>query len=240
MAEGCRLPCRLVDLPAIGGALQLAVADRGRGSGGRRGMVVGAGTVRFVFVSDLAHVLDLSDTVPGPARKMAAQLTSIVRAATARTGGVEWVSALACARRPGRQRCGGHLVVRLSDVPAEIWWACSDCGDDGVIRGWERSPFDLRTVERLVVDDQVDVVVLEDDAVLLRSVMLADASSEALVYGAAWSPAGAVLTGTLDGLDELADSVAAEANHEPVRRRQRRLDAVFDGLQAALDGRRPS
>ena len=154
MAEGCRLPCRLVDLPAIGLALELAVADRGRGSGGRRGMVVGPSTVRFVFVSDLAHFLDLPDTVPGPARKMAAQLTSIVRAATARTGGAEWVSALGCGRRPGRQRCGGHLVVRRSDVPAEIWWACSDCGDDGVIRGWERSPFDLRTVEQLVVDDR--------------------------------------------------------------------------------------
>ena len=100
-------------------------------------------------------------------------------------------------------------------------------------------PFDLRTVERLV-DDRVGVVVVEDDAVLLRSVMLTDAASEGLVYGAAWSPAGAVLTGTLDELDELADSVAAEANHEPVRRRQRLLDAVFDVLQAAIDEQRPS
>ncbi len=196
--------------------------------------------MRFVFVSDLAHFLDLPDTVPGPARKMAEQLTSIVRAATVRAGGVEWVSALGCGRRPSRQPCGGHLVVRRSDVPAEIWWACSDCGDDGVIRGWERSPFDLRGVERVDVDRRVDVVVPVEDAALLRSVMLADAVTEALVYGAAWSPAGAFLTGTLDEFDELVDAVAAEANYEPVRRRVRRLDAVFDRLQAAIDEHRPS
>ena len=203
-------------------------------------MVVEPGTVRCVFVSDLAHFLDLPDTVPGPARKMAEQLTSIVRTATVRTGGVEWVSALGCGRRPSRQRCGGHLVVRRSDVPAEIWWACSDCGDDGVIRGWERSSFDLRTVERLVVDDRVDVVVADEDATLLRTVMLADAVTEALVYGAAWSPAGAVLTGTFDEFDELSDAVVAEANHEAGRRRQRRLDAVVDALQAVLDEHHPS
>ena len=203
-------------------------------------MVVEPGTVRFVFVSDLAHFLDLPDTVPGPARKMAEQLTSIVRAATVRTGGVEWVTALGCGRRPGRQRCSGHLVVRRLDIPAEIWWACSDCDDDGVIRGWERSPFDLRGVEQPRVDGRVDVVVPDEDAALLRSVMLADAVTEALVYGAAWSPSGAVLTGTFNEFDELVDAVAAEANHEPVRRRVRRLDAVFAGLQAAIDEHRPA
>jgi hypothetical protein len=31
----------------------------------------------------------------------------------------------------------------------------------------------------------------------------------------------------------LIDSLAAEANHEPNRRRQRRLDAAFDALIAA-------
>jgi hypothetical protein len=58
-----------------------------------------------MFVSDLRHFLDLADDAPGPARRMAEQLTMIVRAATAGDAGVEWVSALRCARRPGRRPC---------------------------------------------------------------------------------------------------------------------------------------
>ena len=46
---------------------------------------------------------------------------------------------------------------------------------------------------------------------------------------------GAVLTATDDDLDELIGSVAAEANHEPNRRRQHRLDAAFDALNNAAD-----
>lgn len=34
-------------------------------------------------------------------------------------------------------------MVRL-DVPPSIEWWCSACGDDGVVSGWEGSPFDLR------------------------------------------------------------------------------------------------
>lgn len=37
---------------------------------------------------------------------------------------------------------------------------------------------------------------------------------------------------TLDDLEELIGSVAAEANHEPNRRRQRRLDCAFDALNS--------
>lgn len=37
----------------------------------------------------------------------------------------------------------------------------------------------------------------------------------------------AVLAATEEDLDELTGSVAAEGNHEPNRRRQRRLDAVY-------------
>ena len=41
------------------------------------------------------------------------------------------------------------------------------------------------------------------------------------------------LTATDDELDELIGYVAAEANHETTRRRQKRLDAAFDTLSKA-------
>jgi hypothetical protein len=41
---------------------------------------------------------------------------------------------------------------------------------------------------------------------------------------------GAVFAATDEELDELIGFVAAEANHEPNRRRQHRLDAAFTAL----------
>ena len=46
---------------------------------------------------------------------------------------------------------------------------------------------------------------------------------------------GALLAAGEDDLDELTGSVAAEANHEPNRRRQQRLDAAIDALNTALN-----
>lgn len=97
-----------------------------------------------MFVSDLRRFLDMPDDAPGPARKMADQLGNIVRAATAADTGSSWVSALPCRRRPGHRPCPGHIAVFRADLPAPIQWACSSCDDEGVISGWQDSPFDLR------------------------------------------------------------------------------------------------
>jgi hypothetical protein len=97
-----------------------------------------------MFVSDLRHFLDIPSDAPGPARRMAEQLTLIVRVATAGDSGTTWVSALTCNRRPGRVPCADTIAVHRADVPPAIEWLCTSCGDDGVISGWERSPFDLR------------------------------------------------------------------------------------------------
>lgn len=43
-----------------------------------------------------------------------------------------------------------------------------------------------------------------------------------------------MLSATSDELDQLIDSVAAEANHEANRRSQRRLDDAFEALSDAV------
>src|ERR1700687_444684 len=96
-----------------------------------------------MFVSDLRHFLDMPDDAPGPAHRMAEPLGSVVRAATAGKAGTAWVSALTCRRRPGNRPCPGHIAVFRADLPAPIEWQCTSCGDEGVISGWEGSPFDL-------------------------------------------------------------------------------------------------
>jgi hypothetical protein len=97
-----------------------------------------------VFVSDLRHFLDLPDDAPGPAIRMAEQLSLITRAATAGVAGIGWVSALPCMRRPGHRACPGTIETFRTDLPPSIHWRCTSCDDDGVISGWEQSPFDLR------------------------------------------------------------------------------------------------
>jgi len=182
-----------------------------------------------VLVADLRHFLDLDDTMPTPAQRLAEHLSSIVRTATARPAGDVWTSALGCNRRPGRQRCPGPIAVRRTEVPSSIEWQCVSCGDDGVINGWEGSAFDLQSVDAQTAADRT-VRVAADVAEALRAVMLLDVACERMVFGARMVDGSVVIEGSDDDLETLIESVAAEANHEPSRRRQRRLDAAYDAL----------
>ena len=52
-----------------------------------------------------------------------------------------------CRRRPGRQRCPGQIHVRIGkEDPPEILWACPSCEENGVIRNWQGSAWDLSDV----------------------------------------------------------------------------------------------
>ncbi|MDA8039319.1 MAG: hypothetical protein M0Z69_09200 [Actinomycetota bacterium] len=188
-----------------------------------------------MFVSDLRHFLDLPDDAPGPARKMAEQLGNVVRAATAAEAGTAWVSALPCRRRPGRRPCPGRIIVFRPDLPARIEWRCTCCGDEGVISGWEGTYCDVRAPRPRRHDGAVAEVVVSDEvAAALRDLRLLDAECERLVFRARAADDGVVLTTDDEELDELIGFVAAEANHEPNRRRQQRLDRAFAVLSDAL------
>ncbi len=73
-----------------------------------------------MFVSDLRHFLDIPEDAPGPTRKMAEHLGSIVRAATATKTSSAWETALPCRRRPGNRparvtlSCSGQMCPPLS------------------------------------------------------------------------------------------------------------------------------
>jgi len=191
-----------------------------------------------VFVADLRHFLDMPEDVPAPARRMAEHLTLIVRAATAGEGGQAWVSALPSKRRPGRRPCQGHFALLRTDVPPSIEWRCTACDDDGVIRGWERSIFDLRPRRHEPVSmPSIRVVIPAEVAATLRHLRLVDTAEERLVFRARLADDGAsvVLAAGDDDLDELLGYVAAEANHEEDRRRQKRLDQAFQALTNVVD-----
>jgi hypothetical protein len=187
-----------------------------------------------MLVSDLQHFLDLPDDVPGPARNVAAHLCAVVRSATAGKAGVVWETALPCRRRPGRQRCPGHIKVFRADLPAPIEWRCSSCADEGVISGWEGSYADLRPPRGRRRSHPGEVVISDEACAVLRDLQLLDVESERLLYRAWVNEDGIVLPADADELDELLGAVAAEANHEENRRRQKRLDVAFTALTDAL------
>ena len=81
------------------------------------------------------------------------------------------------------------------------------------------------TVHEIVIPDEI--------AAALRELRLLAADCERLVFRIRAHHDGAILAASNDHLDELIDSAAAEANHEPNRRRQQRLDAAFNALNTA-------
>lgn len=183
-----------------------------------------------MYVTDLNHFLDMPDDAPGPARRLAQHLYDIVRAATAGAAGQPWASALSCRRRPGRKPCPGSMVLIRTEPDAPIRWRCDACGDDGVISNWADSIYDLRRRRLSAVGDVHTITVDTDTAAALRDLQLLDLDCERLVFTMHAHRDGAALTAAGDELDALIDALAAEANHEPNRRRRHRLDAAFDAL----------
>ena len=124
-------------------------------------------------------------------------------------------------------------IAIVAAEAAPIRWWCTVCEDEGVISNWANTPYDLRR-RRLGVAGNVDEVIVSDKtATALRELALLDPDCERLVFGMRAHPDGAVLLTSADDLEELIGFVAAEANHEPNRRRQHRLDAAFNALTEA-------
>ena len=91
-----------------------------------------------------------------------------------------------------------------------------------MISNWADSPYDLRRRRLSLAGDVDEVIVSDKTAAVLRDLVLLDPDCERLVFGMRAHPDGAALLTNADDLEELIGFVAAEANHEPNRRRQDR------------------
>jgi hypothetical protein len=125
------------------------------------------------------------------------------------------------------------MIVERTETYAPIRWQCTVCQDAGVINNWADTPFDLRPRRLALADTAHQIEITYDVAAALRDLQLLDPDGERLVYRTRGHRDRAVLAATDDDLDELIGSVAAEANHESNRRRQRQLDAAFAALNDA-------
>jgi hypothetical protein len=102
-----------------------------------------------------------------------------------------------------------------------------------VVSNWEESPYDLRRQQLTVASAVHEIVIGDEAAAALRELRLLDPDCERRVFRIRAHPDGAVLSADDEDLDEMIGFVAAEANHEPNRRRQQRLVADFDALSTA-------
>jgi hypothetical protein len=186
-----------------------------------------------MLVADLHHFLDLSPDAPGPARRLGEHLSSIVAAATAGEAYTAWESALTCRRRPANRRCPGRIIVVCTQPDTPIGWHCSLCGDDGTISNWAESPYDLRRQRLALAEPLHEIVIDAESAATLRTLQFLDIDCHRAVFAIRSCGNSLHLAVTGTELDELIGAVAAEANHEPNRRRQQRLDAAFDALTTA-------
>ena len=100
----------------------------------------------MTLVADLRHYVDERGrlaSMPGPAVRVAMFLCAIV-SWTSRAGGVRERTNVWCRRRPRRRRCGGEIVSEYGNESPDIVWQCPDCGDNGLIHGWQGSRWDRR------------------------------------------------------------------------------------------------
>ena len=122
------------------------------------------------------------------------------------------------------------IAIVWAEAAAPIRWWCTICDDEEAISNWTDTVYDLRRRRLSVAGDVHEVIVSDRTAAVLRELVLLDPDCERLVFGMRAHPDGAVLLTSADDLEELIGFVAAEANHEPNRRRQHRLDAAFNAL----------
>ena len=188
-----------------------------------------------MLVADLHRFLDVTADTPGPARRLGEHLASIVAAANAGAAGTAWESALPCRRRPANRPCPGRIVVICTRPDMPIGWQCSSCGDDGTISNWADTPFDVRRRQLAVAEPLHEIVLDAEIAAALRALLFLDIDCQRAVFAIRAHDSRHHLAVTHPELDELIGAVAAEANHEPNRRRQQRLDAAFDALNIAAD-----
>ncbi len=98
------------------------------------------------WITDLQHFLDESGSIAvisGPARKLAEHFTGIVAELSADLADIEGFKKIPCRRKPERKPCKGIIESWIDPETGEICWTCPECGDNGYIKNWEDTLWDL-------------------------------------------------------------------------------------------------
>jgi hypothetical protein len=99
------------------------------------------------WVVDMRHYLDeepgdLPDAVPERVLSLAIFFGAIVAWVTDHLPDGDEYTNVPCRRSPGRRRCRGEIIALLDRTSGYLEWHCPLCGDNGLIHGWEGTPWD--------------------------------------------------------------------------------------------------
>jgi len=189
------------------------------------------------------HVADKRDFFPenpemqlsAAAARMREFLGHIVRAATA-SRLEAFLSGVPCRRRPSNRRCPGSIGVRKNDLPEPlVFWECAECGDGGRISGFRGCSDDLRTLgtrppEATERGRKVLLTAEEYRAWLSGDMIEYDVEAMRTIYSAVKHRNGVAICASEGELEDLCAATAADANHEPSRKRRDLLASVCDKL----------
>ena len=95
------------------------------------------------YVTDLHHYLDSAGEIaemPPEARQLVSFLVLIVDAVTQQAPQHFEDIRLRCRK----EACTGSVLARLDSENDEIYWQCSTCGHNGVIRNWQNTRWNQR------------------------------------------------------------------------------------------------
>lgn len=194
------------------------------------------------MITNIQHFTDCNQELPAKAKTLRNFLAQIIRVSTATPEEVNIASAIKCQKRVNRKRCEGTILILREDVPGPfIFWACSNCKDDGRIEGHIGSHYDLsRTKSHLGTEKgdkllSVQFSLEEYEAWISGDFIPYDWDSQRLVYSARFFEEVVDLDAYESDLDVLRDCIAADANHEESKKRARLMDSVFIKVSDVLD-----
>lgn len=172
---------------------------------------------------------ELPADLPGPARKLADFICSLVKSVTSHFFEALVPTGVRCRRRPKRKPCKGEVFAFLNEEIGAIQWNCFICGDNGFIYDWENTKWDMRFTDLIPVRLHVE----ERDLILNETLAGPDLTYR--LESAKQVTDFVVVYYSSEELDNLIGYVAAEANHNHDRKMQEILDALYDSLEALLD-----
>lgn len=95
------------------------------------------------WITDLADFTGENESDTPQAQRIASFFGDIVAAGSLVPPRSKHKSPLCCRRRPKRRPCPGRLDIAHAENGSEIYWNCTHCNENGVIRGWQEGEWDM-------------------------------------------------------------------------------------------------
>lgn len=194
----------------------------------------------YKYITDMNHLVsdDPKVEVPDEVLEFRDYLGHLISAATATTD-AELLSAIPCRKKVNRKMCSGFVKVKRQDLPESyIFWHCSVCDDGGRIANWRDCSYDHSRLKPPVATNEpnppVEVKISREEMNAILQGSIFDPDCDRIIYSARPAKTAVLFRGLYWDMDNFEGFLAAEANHEENKKRQRLLDSVHERISDAV------